>query len=508
MTTGPIDLIHELVSSAAAVVPDRSAIISPDGTAVTFSEFDRQVDSVAAWICERTRRGDRVAVIADNSAAYARLYYGVPRSGRILALINQRLSPGEQAAQLASAQPTIVLGDARYLEALPDGTSVERVLAFDDPDWQRAEHDSSGCAEDVGPDDPAWLLFTSGSTGPPKGVLHTHRSITAAVRGTIAGRPVRPDGVYLLPFPMCHVAGYNMLVHHGARSAVLPVAAFRPAAFAAAVNAHGVTACSLAPTMLHGLLTHLEETGIELPTLRDIGYGSAAIPADLLRRALARLDVDFHQGYGMTETGGNVTFLGPAEHRAGADGDTAILFTAGRPHDEVQIRIASENDDVGEILVRGAQVTTGYWPGNAPATVDGWLHTGDVGRIDDAGRLVVVDRRKDVIITGGENVSSREVEDVLSSHPDVDQVAVVGVPDEYWGEAICAVVVTRPGRRPSPETLTAHVRSRIAAFKRPRHVLFLESLPLTSNGKVAKDAVRQYARAQLATRAERPRGTR
>jgi acyl-CoA synthetase (AMP-forming)/AMP-acid ligase II len=199
----------------------------------------------------------------------------------------------------------------------------------------------------------------------------------------------------------------------------------------------------------------------------------------------------------MTETGGNVTFLGPADHRRGADGDVAVLTTAGRPHDEVQIRIAEEKDGVGEIMVRGAQVAGTTWPERAPMTVDGWLATGDVGAIDAEGRLVVLDRRKDVIITGGENVSSREVEDALSSHPDVDQVAVVGVPDEYWGEAICAVVVASPGHRPSPDALVAHVRSHLAGFKRPRHVLLVDALPLTSNGKVAKEAVRRYARARL-----------
>jgi acyl-CoA synthetase (AMP-forming)/AMP-acid ligase II len=495
-----IELIHELVSSAAASVPDRPAIISADGSTVTFAQFDRQVSSVARWTAQHTRRGDRVAIIADNGAAYARLYYGVPRSGRILVLINQRLSASEQITQLASAEPTVLVGDARYLNELPDIAehlpSVEHKVSFDHPEWQRAERYPAGPAEEICPDDPAWLLFTSGSTGPSKGVLHTHRSITTAVRGTVARRSVRSGGVYLLPFPMCHIAGYNMLVHHAAHSTVLPVAAFHPESFAEAVNTFGVTSCSLAPTMLHGLLAHLEDTGIELPTLRDIAYGSAAIPADLLRRALARLDVGFHQGYGMTETGGNITFLGAAEHRAGADGDAAILASAGGPHDEVEIRIASEHDGVGEILVRGAQVAAGYWPDNRPSTVDGWFHTGDVGRIDD-GRLVVLDRLKDVIITGGENVTSREVEDALSSHPDVEQVAVVGVPDEYWGEAICAVIVARGGERPSAEALAAHVRARIAAFKRPRHVLFVDALPLTSNGKILKQAVRHYARSEL-----------
>jgi acyl-CoA synthetase (AMP-forming)/AMP-acid ligase II len=491
--TARIDLIHNLVASAAVAAPERPAIIASDGAVTTFAEFDRQIAAVSGWVAERTQRGDRVAVIADNGPEYARLYYAVPRAGRILALINQRLSAAEQAAALAVTDPALVVGDGRYLQALP--SSADRAVAFEDPEWARAERSSPGTVESVTPEDPAWLLFTSGSTGKPKGVLHTHRSITAAVWGTVAGRSVRSGGVYLLPFPMCHIAGYNMLVHHAAHSTVLPVAAFRPETFVAAVNTHGVTSCSLAPTMLHALLAYLDENDIGLPTLRDIGYGSAAIPADLLRRAMARLDVGFHQGYGMTETGGNVTFLGPAEHRAGASGDVAALASAGRPHDGIEVRIAS-GSGVGEILVRGAQVAVGVWPDRRPATIDGWLPTGDVGRFDDAGRLVVLDRSKDVIITGGENVASREVEDVLSTHPDVEHVAVVGVPDEYWGEAICAVVVTG-AHRPEPDELIGHVRSRIAAFKRPRHVLFMDALPLTTNGKVAKDAVRAHARSTL-----------
>ncbi|MCV7424798.1 AMP-binding protein [Mycobacterium yunnanensis] len=496
MTAPRIDLVHELVSAAAVQVPDRPAIIGPDGTTTTFAEFDAQIQSVATWVGERTRRGDRVAVVADNGTSYALLYYGVPRAGRVLAMVNQRLGPGERAAQLAAARPTVVLGDGRFLDGLAKTPSVTEVVAFEDPRWRRAVTQPSRRAEPVDPDDPAWLLFTSGSTGPPKGVLHTHRSLTTAARGTVAGRSVRPGGVYLLPFPMCHVAGYNMLVHHLAGATVMPVAAFRAEEFAAAVRAHHVTSCSLAPTMLHSLLAHLEATGTELPTLRDVSYGSAAIPADLLRRALARLDVNFHQGYGMSETGGNVTFLGPADHRAGAGANPSLLATAGRPHDEVEVRISGDGP-IGEILVRGAQVAAGYWPGPEPVTVDGWLHTGDVGRLDPEGRLVVVDRIKDVVITGGENVSSREVEDVLSGHPDVDQVAVVGVADDYWGEAICAVVVPRAGSAPTPDDLVAHVRGHLTAFKRPRHVLFVDSLPSTPNGKVAKNAVRAQARRVL-----------
>jgi acyl-CoA synthetase (AMP-forming)/AMP-acid ligase II len=481
-------LLHELITAVAAEAPDRPALIGPDGTSISFAQFDTQIRRTAAWVAAHSSPGDRIAVIADNGADYARVYYAVPRSGRVLVLINQRLNSTEQLDQLASVQPALVLGDPGYLAPLAG--SGYRLVPFD----SMRCHDlpDRPATAVVAPADPAWLLFTSGSTGKPKGVIHTHRSLLAAVRGTIAGRSVRAGGVYLLPFPMCHIAGYNMLVHHAAGSTVLPVPAFRPDAFTDAVNTHGVTSCSLAPTMLHALLAHLEDTGTELPTLRDIAYGSAAIPADLLDRAVTRLGVGFHQGYGMTETGGNITFLGPEEHRSG---DAAILATAGHPHSGVQIRIAGPGP-IGEILVRGEQVATGYWP-DLPATVDGWLHTGDIGQFDQNGRLVVSDRLKDVIITGGENVSSREVEDVLSRHPDVEQVAVVGVPDAYWGEAICAVVVARSGSAVSAADLVELVRGSLAGFKRPRHVLFVESLPLTSNGKIAKEAVRQYARGRL-----------
>ena len=475
-----IDLIHDLVSTAAAVAPDRAAVIGTDAESISFAQFDSQIRRLAAWVAEHSAPGERVAVIADNGPDYARLYYAVPRSGRILTLVNQRLSAAEQLTALDAAEPTLVLGDRRYLDALP-----HPAVAFDDADWQRFPADDP--RDTPSPDDPAWLLFTSGSTGTPKGVLHTHRSITTAVRGTVAGRAVQSGGVYLLPFPMCHIARYNMLVHHSRASTVLPVPSFRPDTFVATVHAHGVTSCSLAPTMLHSLLAYLEDTGQTLPTLRHIGYGSAAIPADLLRRAVDTLGVGFHQGYGMTETGGNVTFLGPDDHRSA---DPTILRSAGRPHAEVEIRIAAN----GEILVRGAQVAARYWP-DRPVTVDGWLHTGDIGNVDEHGRLVVTDRLKDVIITGGENVSSREVEDVLSLHPRVARAAVVGVPDPYWGEAICAVVVA--ATPVSAAELITHVRARLAAFKRPRHVLFVDSLPLTSNGKVAKEVVRHQARDAL-----------
>ena len=493
--TDPARRLHDLLRHG-----DRLAVVSPDGVTATFGELDRQTRSIAGWLSEHTEPGDRVAVVADNSLAYVQLYYAVPRAGRILALVNQRLSPAEQAAVITASEPRVLAGDARYLDALPAlEPPAETVVAFGSPRWREAAGHRPYDGPSADPGDPVWLVFTSGSTGTPKGVLHTHRSLLAAARGSVEGRQVPSGGVYLFPFPMCHISGYNVLVQHATGSAVVLAARFRPPEFVAAVNAYKVTSCSLAPTMLHALLAYLDETGETMPTLRAIAYGSAAISADLLSRAIDRLGVDFHQGYGMTETGGNVTFLGPAAHRAGAAGDPAILRTAGHPHSAVEIGIDS---DTGEVLVRGEQVMSGYWradPADAFTGRDGgrWLRTGDIGRTDADGRLSIIDRAKDVIITGGENVASREVEDALSTHPGVDMVAVVGVPDPYWGEAICAVVVPRAGSAPSADDLIAHARARLSAFKRPRHVVFTGALPLTSNGKIAKDQVRALARLSL-----------
>jgi len=284
---------------------------------------------------------------------------------------------------------------------------------------------------------------------------------------------------------------------------VVLVDRFDPASFCTAVAAERVRSTSLAATMLASLLDHVEAdpSALEqLATLRSVAYGAAPMAPSLLRRADRVLGVDLAQGYGMTELSGNAVFLDAAAHRRGLAGEEHLLRAAGRPAPGVEVRVADEDDhpvadgEVGEILVRAPQVMAGYWDdpdATEQALRGGWLHTGDLGRIDADGLLHVVDRSKDVIITGGENVSSLEVEDVLLAVPGVSRVAVVAVPDPAWGENVCAVVVPGP-QGVDPDELVASARARLAGFKVPRHVVVVDELPVNAAGKVVKAELRAW----------------
>jgi acyl-CoA synthetase (AMP-forming)/AMP-acid ligase II len=520
-------LLHAIVDGWAADAPDDVALVHPSLPAgsATASELAARTAACARWIGERVPHGGRVALVGANHPGWVDAYAGVPGAGRLLVLLNHRLAAAELVAQLERSGATVVVGAAEHLDRL--------VAAGVDPSvahpwdggmpWEPstpsvAPHptDVAGAASMeaggpdatrpvVSPDDPAWLLFTSGTTGTPKGALLTHASLLAAVDASAGARPVEPDDTYLFCFPLCHVAGYNVLHRHANRRPVVLLDGFVPDAFCRAVAAHQVTSTSLAATMLAALCDHLEAHPDELDalhSLRVVAYGAAPMPLALLRRAHDLLGVDFTQGYGMTELSGNAVFLDAAAHHAGLAGDEALLGAAGRPAPGVEVRVVDADTDEpvavglpGEIVVRAPQVMAGYWQ-DPVATADtlrgGWLHTGDVGVFDPTGLLTVVDRSKDVIITGGENVASREVEEAVLATPEVAAAAVVGVPDATWGENVCAVVVPRPGAVVDPDAVVATVRQRLAGFKAPRHVVVVDALPVNAAGKVLKAELRRW----------------
>ena len=501
-----------MLDAAAARSPADGALIV-GGVTRSFAEVAADVAALAAGVAAVSEPGDTVAILAPNGYAYPLAYYAIPRAGRVLLPLNQRLHPREWTSQLERSRASVLLADDALLATLRAGAelpaSVRTVVAlggtsgisgtisFDELCSRRGEEASPR------PDDPAWLMYTSGTTGPPKGVLLTHRALLAGVRHSAILRPIRDDDVFLTAFPLCHVAGYQVIVAHLKDRPALVMARFDAAEFVGAVRDFGVTTCSLAPTMMDLLLEHLrsdsEGLAVVRERLRAIGYGSAPMPPALIRRMTGVLGCDLTQGYGMTELAGNVTALGPADHCAAIADSPELLTSAGRPGPLVELAIMADGvllaaGEPGEVVVRGEQVCGGYHDdpaATAAAMAGGWFHTGDLGVLGADGRLQIVDRIKDIIVTGGENVASREVEDVLRELAGVRDVAVVGVADERWGERVCAAVVADGEVPPAVEDLVAGCRARLAGFKTPRRIAFVEELPRTASGKVRKDEVRR-----------------
>ncbi len=491
-------LLHEVVTGAARATPDAVALIDGDHT-VTFAQLEGRIARSMTVLAACTEPGDRVAVIGANHRGWVDLYYAVPAVGCVLVFLNHRLAATEIEELIDRSGTSVIIGERSQLDRLDLAARPD----LESMDWERWEQGLA--VADPGPvraSDPgavAWLLFTSGTTAAPKGAMLTHRNVLAAVAASTAARPVEPDDVYVFPFPLCHVAGYNLVHRHVNGRPVVLVDRFDPSGFCEAVQRHRVTSTSLAATMVASLLDHLEQhpDAVDaLATLRSIAYGASPMSATLLRRTHELLGVDFAQGYGMTELAGNAVFLDADAHRRGLDGEPDLLRAAGRPAPGVEIALATD----GEILVRAEQVMAGYWhdeEATRAALRDGWLHTGDIGRIDEHGLLHVVDRSKDIIITGGENVSSREVEDVLIAAAGVDRVAVVGVADPHWGEMVCAVVVARDPASFDEGAMIALARQRLAGFKIPKRVVLVEELPVNASGKVLKNELRSQVRGLL-----------
>ncbi len=493
--------LHELLAWADA----RAVAIIDDERALSFGDLAHAA-ALGRARAVRARRapGAVVAVLALNSAEYVTWLYGAPEAGSPALLLNVRDHPRSWAGLLARSGCSLVVGDPALLERLaPECPPDVELLAFETASPAGGEPTPEGergaGTTALSDSDPCWIVPTSGTTGTPKLAMLTHASLLAAARGCAEARPVAAGDVYLLAFPLCHVAAYNVLVQHLHGGTVVVTRRFEPRRTAELIERHRVTVASLAPTMIAALLDDGAARRHDLGCLRLLAYGSAPIAEPLLRRAMSLLGCGFSQGYGMTELSGNCAYLDARDHVRGLD-DPAILRSAGRPTSLVDLRIVDARGGelasgaVGEIAVRGPQVMAGYLedPGaTALAVVDGWLHTGDLGRLDERGYLTVVDRKKDVIVTGGENVASREVEAVLHDDPMVAEAAVVGVPDERWGERVTAVVVAARGVAIDEDALVARCRAALAGYKIPRRVVVLDALPRNATGKVDKLALRR-----------------
>jgi len=509
-------LLSDIVHGAALKRPEHTALVC-EGRSHDFAELSNRASRVAAGLSRLTRPGDRVAILADNCVEYVDCLYGTSQAGNILTLVNQRLAVPEIEYVLADAEPSVFIVGANYLDRLAHirtvVPSIRHLVVIGREHLGAVDYDalldsrppdlSRGHATD---DEVAWLIYTSGTTGRPKGAMLTHRSIISATLNAMLEWKPGPDDRQLFCFPLCHVAAFIPLMYHLRQATVVLMAGFEPAEYLRLIGEHQITHTGLAPTMLNFVLQHPTIDSARLDSVELLVYGAAPMSPTLLESGIKRFGEVFAQNYGMTELSGNVLMLGLDHHHRAVNGEPELLASAGRMECLATVRLV-DNDmvdvgvgDIGEIIVSGDQVMKGYWRG-AEATgevlVDGWLRTGDLARMDDEGLFYIVDRKKDMIITGGENVYPREVEDVIATLPVLSEVAVIGVPDERWGEVVTAVVVARAGQQITQDEVRAVCRQQLAGYKVPKRVEFADILPRNAAGKVLKRQLReQYAQAR------------
>ncbi len=458
-------------------------------------------------------RQSRIAVLAQNRTEYFEAFAGIGAAGLITVTLNWRLSPAELSRIVADCEPDMLLFDGAaeaVADTLRQASSIRHCVAFDAaPSWARsyealvASGNPARPAVPVSPEDIESLIYTSGTTGQAKGVMISHRALLRAASVIAWEGEARTDDRMLIVMPLFHVGGkIEQMAFWMAGATTILHRAFDPAEVLRAIGEDGVTAAHLAPTMIARLLDHPRLAATDRSRLRIVHYASAAMAVPLLRRAIQAFGPMFLQVYGMTECI-TVSILKPGQHVL--DGEAAEvrrLSSAGQPCFGVQVRTVRPDDaacgvdEPGEVLVSAPGLMSGYWNRNAltlSVVQDGWFRTGDIGFLDDRGFLFIADRLKDMIISGGENIYSREVEDALMSHPAVQEAAVTGVPDAEWGESVKAWVVLREGHQPDPVVLIEHCRRLIASYKKPRFIEFTPDLPRLFNGKVDKKALRLRA---------------
>jgi long-chain acyl-CoA synthetase len=440
------------------------------------------------------RPQDRVGVIALNSDRYLELYLGLPAAGYVLVPVNSRLAPAEMRAVLDDAMVSVVFADAEY----PGVAASYRVLTIpDDYEDLLAAADEPPFNDTASGDDLAALFYTSGTTGAAKGAMHTHRGLITSALHFMATWPFDRQTRWLVASPMFHTGGILATlatVWAGGTHVIMP--RFEPDQAVDLIEREGVTHTLLVPTMLAAAAGAQLARPRDVSSLRYLSHGASPISSETLRRTrLAFPGAELLHVYGTTETTPITTLL-PHEERIL---DTPLIHSCGQPATGVEMRVV--NDDmtdlpphaVGQIAVRSPSVMAGYWR-NPEATAEvmrgAWYLTGDLGYRDEDSYIYLVDRAKDMIVSGGENIYSTEVEDALGSHPGVQEVAVFGVPDPHWGEAVYAVVFIR--QPVTADELVAHCRGRIARFKMPRHIeLRVEPLPKSAAGKILKRELRE-----------------
>ena len=521
--------IAAILDRAAQLWPGREAVVCGD-IRLNYARFAERARALGAALRGAgLDLGDRVAIVHPNDHVFLEAYFAAAHAGLVLVPINTRLTGREVAFILRDSGARLVLahedhrplvedalaGDLPALprviwstatqldeevEPLPDRQPAHRYEAF-----VHSGRDATTPIRSPGDDELAQLYYTSGTTGRPKGVMLTHRNVVTHTLGAVAELQLTDGDVWAHVAPMFHLAdawATFAITLIGGRHVTVP--RFDAAAVLDVFEREQITLTNLIPTMLGRLVDEPSAASRTYAGLRLLLSGGAPIAPELVRRIMDTFRCEYVQTYGMTETSPYLTVSVLKAHLRQLPDDERFRYQArtGRPFLTVELRVvdeywrdvAADDTEVGEIVVRGDSVTRGYW--NRPAEtsaafLDDWLRTGDLATIDDEGYVNIVDRRKDVILTGGENVYSTEVEYALAEHPGVREAAVIGVPDERWGEAVKAVVALREDHEADEASLIAHCKERLASFKVPKSVDFVEELPRTGSGKITKRPLRE-----------------
>ncbi|WP_225007114.1 fatty acyl-CoA synthetase [Novosphingobium percolationis] len=484
----------------------RTAIICGD-VSWTYAEFVAEIDRLASGLrALGIVAGDRVAILARNSHAFIALRFAIARADAVLVPINFMLNAEDVRFILDHAGARVLFADATTIEVAhaARGASVEHLFGIDGenvpppagvPSWQMLIHDEPLPQEERGGEDMLQIVYTSGTESRPKGAMLSHNAVLWEYQSCIIDCEWTPDTVALHAMPLFHCAQLDCHIgpalHVGARNIITGT----PSAdnILRLLTQHRITSFFAPPTVWISLLRAPEMAASDLSALEKGYYGASIMPVEVLRELRARLpQLRLWNLYGQTEIAPVATVLFPEEH-------ATRLGSAGRPTLHVETRIVDDAmnpvapGEIGEIVHRSPQLLTGYWNDperTADAFAGGWFHSGDLGTIDADGYITVIDRKKDMIKSGGENVASREVEEALYQHPAVSEVAVIGLPDPRWIEAVTAIVVAREGHAPDASDILAHCAALLSSFKVPKRVIFVETLPRNASGKILKRELR------------------
>jgi acyl-CoA synthetase (AMP-forming)/AMP-acid ligase II len=505
-------ILGDAVRTQAALRPDAVALIYQDRRS-TYASLDAAANRLANALLDLgIQKGDRVCILAKNSDRYLECIFGASRARAVITPINWRLAPAEIEYILNDSHAKILFVDADLMAGLNgvDCSHLTHRIVLDgaapgglDYETLTARAAPSDPGLEVSLQDVVMQIYTSGTTGRPKGAMLTNANFLKIcdLEGppTPAWFQMQSSDVSIVAVPQFHIGGVETSLRPLFGGATLIIhREFDPASVLGDIEAFGVTVIALVPTALQMVIEHPNAERTDFSSIRTLFYGASPIPLDLLRESMRVVNCDFVQAYGMTETTGTIVTLPPADH---SPEGTPRMRSAGKPLPGVELKVVDGKGaalgphQVGEIVVRTRSVMCGYWgmPEATAATIDaeGWLSTGDAGYLDEDGYIYIHDRVKDMIVSGAENIYPAEVENAIFGHPQVAEVAVIGVPDPKWGEAVKAVIVPRPGEVIDEGELLTWVRTRIAGYKVPRSIDIIEELPHNATGKVLKTELRK-----------------